>query len=83
MRALLQKLAYRGRVWLARRWADPQLAVLADRYGCVLVTSERHGKLILPLYHATYDGEVNARLVMQLAKMTEERDYWKERAARE
>jgi hypothetical protein len=80
---LLSKWGYYIRLWLARRWCDPQLAVLADRYGSVLITSERYGKLILPLYHAVWDGEVSARVMMKLERMTEERDYWKREAERQ
>lgn len=73
---LLSKWAHYTRLWLARHWCDPQLAVMAERYGSVLVTSERHGKLLIPMYHTTaYD--TTAELAKRLHQMTEERDYWK------
>lgn len=79
MRRFLSILAHRTRLWLARRWCDPQLAVMAERYGSVLVTSERFGKVLVPMYAAMpYDA--TASLAQRLDRMTEERDYWKRRA---
>lgn len=76
MRAWLQRIEYRIRTWLARRWCDPQLAWLAERYGSVLVTSERHGKIILPMYHAQpYD--VRAELVQRVDELIRERDFYR------
>ena len=79
MRGFLSMLEYRARVWLARRWCDPQLAWLAERQGSVLVTSERFGKVLVPMYHAGATGEFAAILAQRLDDMTKQRDYWREK----
>lgn len=76
MKLALSKCGYYLRLWLARQWADPQLVTLAERYGSVIVTAERHGKFVLPIFHAPYDGEATARLVADFCRMRDERDYW-------
>lgn len=66
MRSWLSSTGHRLRLWLARHWADPQLAIMAERYGAVIVTSERHGKVVLPIYRLPFDGEIIAELAQRL-----------------
>ena len=61
--------------WLARaeidaalNQRDTNLANLADRYGCVIVTADRFDNLTLPLYHPMphQEGEAIGRLTQRL-----------------
>lgn len=82
MRRLWQMTVYRARVWLARRWCDPQLAWLAEQHGSVIVTAERFGRVLVPMYQVGGVGEFSARLAERLHDMTQQRDYWKRKAER-
>lgn len=75
MRKLWQKWTYYTRLWLARRWCDPNLWWLAERHGAVIVTSERHGKVLVPIYQSGFGAEES--LARQLDDMTRQRDYFK------
>lgn len=78
MRAWLYRTGYAIRVWLIRRFVEPQLAFLAERHGAVIVTAERHGRIVLPIYRVA--GEDMGRLVASMQSLANERDYWKRRA---
>lgn len=81
MRGLLQMMVYHVKVWLARRWCDPYLAELAERHGGVYITSQRFGKVLVPMYCVA--GEFSATLAQRLHDMTAQRDHWKRRAESE
>lgn len=80
MKFWLYKMQYAIRLWIARRWMDPQLVELAERYGAVIVTAERHGRIVLPIYQVS--GEDTGRLVASMDALANERDYWKRRCER-
>ena len=69
MVGFMQKLRYHLHIWLARRWADPALYELAERYGAAVVTAERHGKVVVPTYRAIADGELVGELSRRIHEL--------------